>query len=486
MASGRGGNTISIIDELRDLIGSDHVLTGADCVPWARDWTGAYKGQPMAVLRPACTVEVSAIMALAHRTRTPVVPVSGNTGLAGGAHGAGQLVLSMDRMRKIREVRAAARTAIVEAGVILSNLHDAVAAHGLVFPVTLGARGSALIGGILSTNAGGSNVVRFGNTREQVLGIEVVLPTGEVLNLMSELRKDNSGFDLRDLFIGAEGTLGIITAAVLRLQPMPAAYATAMVALPSLGDALTLLNRLQSATGGAVEAFEYMPASYVERHLAVKPDARAPFGKRYEVNVMIEIGATAARDAKVAEDGTLPIVTLLEDTLAGMMEDGAVLDAVVARSEAQRAEMWARREDAGELSVSRGPALVMDVAVPLDRVEAFLGDAEAAFLNIDSGGRLMVVAHLGDGNVHLTMWPTPGGAVRSDEIVEAIEGVVAQFAGSFSAEHGIGLSKRSTMARRKDPVALDVMRRIKAALDPGGIMNPGKVLPDADAPGVTG
>ncbi|WP_108484444.1 FAD-binding oxidoreductase [Oceaniglobus ichthyenteri] len=468
---------MEILDALRAITGPAHVLTGADCGPWAQDWTGNYKGAPLAVVRPANTDEVSRIMALAHDTGTPVVPVSGNTGLAGGAHAPGQLVLSIDRLRKIREIRPAARTAIVEAGVILSAVHGAVAEHGLVFPVTFGARGSALIGGVLATNAGGSNVLRFGNTREQVLGIEVVLPTGEILNLMSELRKDNSGFDLRDLFIGAEGTLGIITAAVLKLQPMPAAYATAMVALSSLGDALTLLNRLQAATGGAVEAFEYMPASYIDRHLILRPEARAPFDERYDVNVMIEVGATAARDAIPGEDGAIPIVTLLEQTLGDMIEDGAVLDAVVARTEAQRAEIWARREDAGAMSVMHLPTVITDVALPLDRVETFLTRAHAAFHAIDPNGDQVVVAHLGDGNVHLTLWPSPAAANQTDQIIERIEDVVADLGGSFSAEHGIGLSKRNTMARRKDPVALDVMQRIKAALDPAGIMNPGKVLP---------
>jgi len=468
---------MDIIERLRGLIGPDHVLTGADCAPWASDWTGTYKGQPLAVLRPGSTAEVAAIMTLAHDTGTAVVPVSGNTGLTGATHAPGRLVLSVDRLRKLREIRPEARTAIVEAGVILSQVHNAVAEHGLVFPVTFGARGSAMVGGILSTNAGGSNVVRFGNTREQILGIEVVLPTGEILNLMSELRKDNSGFDLRDLFIGAEGTLGIITAAVLKLQPMPAAYATAMVAVPSLGDALALLNRLQSATGGAVEAFEYMPANYIERHLQVRAGARAPFAQMYDVNIMVEVAATAPRDATPNADGSLPIVDLLEQTLAEMMETGAVLDAVVARNEAQRTEMWARREDAGELSVSRHPVMLMDVAVPLDRVETFLTRSNAAFHSIDPDGGMMVVAHLGDGNVHLTMWPSPEGMGRADSIVEQVEDVIAELGGSFSAEHGIGLSKRKTMARRKDAVALDVMRRIKGALDPAGIMNPGKVLP---------
>ena len=468
---------MDILDALRDICGPAHVLTGADAAPWAQDWTGSFKGEPLAVVRPASTAEISAVMALAHKTQTPVVPVSGNTGLSGGTHALGQVVLSIDRLRTIREVRPAARTAIVEAGVILSQVHDAVDAHGLVFPVTFGARASALIGGILSTNAGGSNVLRFGNTREQVLGIEVVLPTGEILNLMSELRKDNSGFDLRDLFIGAEGQLGIITAAVLKLQPKPLAYSTAMVALPSLGDALTLLNKLQAVTGGAVEAFEYMPAAYIDAHLVLRPDARAPFDDRYDVNVMVEVGATAQRDAALDDTGAVPIVTLLEETLGEMIESGAVLDAVVARNEAQRREMWSRREDAGPMSVLHHPMMLLDVALPLDRVETFLTQSDAAYHSVDPEGRSVVVSHLGDGNVHITLWPTEAGYAQYDTIVERIEDVVAGLGGSFSAEHGIGLTKRNTMARRKDPVALDVMRQIKAALDPSGIMNPGKVLP---------
>jgi FAD/FMN-containing dehydrogenase len=468
---------MDIIERMRAIIGDAHVLTGKDCARWAKDWTGKYHGQPMAVLRPASTAEVSQIMRLASETGAAVVPASGNTGLVGGTHAPGRLVLSVDRMRAIREIRPGAQLAIVDAGVVLANLHSAVAEHGLVFPVTLGARGTALIGGILSTNAGGSNVVRFGNTREQVLGIEVVLPSGEILNLMSELRKDNSGFDLRDLFIGAEGTLGIITAAVLKLQPMPAAYATAMVALASLDDALDLLNRVQAASGGAVEAFEYMPGGYIREHLKMRPDARPPFAEIHEINVMIEIAATAPKDAIPGPDGALPVIQTLETLLGEMLAEGAVLDATIAQNEAQRAEIWTRREDAGEMSVSRTPAIPMDVALPLDRLSEFLDRADLALQAVDPGAERLIVSHLGDGNIHLTIWPTATGAEQSEMVLERIEDIVADMHGSFSAEHGIGLSKQSAMARRKDPVALDVMRRIKTALDPDNIMNPGKILP---------
>jgi FAD/FMN-containing dehydrogenase len=294
---------------------------------------------------------------------------------------------------------------------------------------------------------------------------------------MSELRKDNSGFDLRDLFIGAEGTLGIITGAVLKLVPKPRAYATAMVALADLPDALALLHRLQETTGGAVEAFEYMPKSYMERHLARIEGARPAFDELHEVNIMFEIGATAPRDAAVAEDGSVAIVATVEDMLAEMIESGQVLDAVVARTEAQRREMWKRREDAAEVTAFEGPIIIADMAVPLDRMAEFLTRTEAAAKALDPAAQQFVVAHMGDGNVHLSVWASDAAPAHTEAILEAIEDVVEEMGGSFSAEHGIGLSKRGSMRRRKDKVALDVMARIKAALDPGGIMNPGKVLP---------
>ncbi|MGB8623867.1 MAG: FAD-binding oxidoreductase, partial [Paracoccaceae bacterium] len=363
---------MDLIAQLQEILGPRHVLTGADAEKYGRDWTGKYCATPLAVLRPADREEVSAILRLAHEARTPVVPVSGNTGLSGGAMADGALMLSLERMNRIREIRPETRIAIVEAGVILSSLHDAADAEGLIFPLIFGARGSAMIGGVLSTNAGGSNVLRYGNTRALCLGLEVVLPDGRVMELMSELRKDNTGYDLKDLFIGAEGTLGLITAAVLKLEPKPRAYATAMVALSALPDALTLLNRLQEETGGAVEAFEYMPSGYMARLAAMRPDLHLPFDRNHDVNILVEIGATAPRDATPAADGSLPVVTQLEETLAAMMEEGELLDAVVARSEAQRESIWARREAAAEITFSRRPIVDNDIALPLDRVAAFL------------------------------------------------------------------------------------------------------------------
>ncbi|MBV0910851.1 FAD-binding oxidoreductase [Anianabacter salinae] len=469
---------MDVIGRLTEALGEGHVLTGEDMARYARDWTGRYVSTPMAVTRPGSTLEVSAVLKIAHDTGTPVVPVSGNTGVAGGTKSDGAIMVSVERLRAVRAINPAARTATAEAGVILSKLHDAVAEHDLAFPVFFGARGSAMVGGILSTNAGGSNVLRYGNTRALVLGIEAVLPDGTVLDLMSELHKDNSGYDLRDLFIGAEGTLGIITAAVVKLVPAPRAHATAMVAVPSLADALALLNDLQAETGGGVEAFEYMPQSYFDALATVHPDLRAPFADRHEVNILIEVAATAARDAAETSEGTIPVVDLLEATLARRLEDGTVTDAVVARTGRDRQEMWARREAAAEVSVARKPNLTTDIAVPLDKVAAFLDQTYAALAALDAGVEHTLVSHLGDGNVHLTIWPSSEDEALRDRMNEAVEEVVLALNGSFSAEHGIGLSKLPSMRRRKNPVALAVMRRIKRAIDPKGIMNPGKVIPD--------
>ena len=465
-----------LLDGLRAELGPEHVLTGEDAAPYATDWTGAYVGRPLCVVRPASTAEVSAVLGRAHAARTAVVPVAGNTGLAGGAMADGAILLSLGRMNRIREVRADARVAVVEAGVVLGALHAAAEAEGLVFPLTFGAKGSAMLGGVLSTNAGGSNVLRYGNTRSLCLGLEAVLADGRVLNLQSAVHKDNTGYDLKDLMIGAEGTLGIITAATVKLFAQPRAYATATVAAPSVRDALTLLHRLQGETGGAVECFELMPRHYIEQHIEHMGGGE-PFERPHEVNLLVEVGATAPRDALPEADGTVPVQEALSGILAELMESGEVLDAVVATSEGQRRAMWERREAAGELMRHVGRLVNLDVALPLDRVQDFLERAEAGRARIDPGAKLSIVSHLGDGNVHYTVCPTD--PAHDVPLTEMVEDAVAELGGSFSAEHGIGLAKRGTMARRKDPVALDVMRAIKGALDPHGILNPGKVLPAA-------
>lgn len=469
---------MDLIARLAEIVGPAQVLGGSDLDRFSRDATGKYSFRPMAVVRPASTAELSAVMALAHDTGTSVVPVSGNTGLSGGTHAEGALMISLERMNRIREIRPEARIAIVEAGVVLSTLHDAAEAHDLIFPLTFGARGSAMIGGALSTNAGGSNVVRYGNTRALCLGIEAVLADGTVMDLMTELHKDNSGYDLRDLLIGAEGTLGIITAAVVKLFPKPAAYATAMVAMQDLTPALPLLNRLQTETGGGVEAFEYMPDNYMAIHAAHLPDARPAFDRIHPVNIMIEIGATAPQDAIPGPDGTIPVVERLQEVLAEMMETGEITDAVIARNDQQRRDFWTRREQVAEVTLHLKPIILNDISLPIQNVAAFEARMEKALPGIDPGARSVTVAHLGDGNVHYTALPQSTDPAVHDAIMEKVEEIALDLGGSFSAEHGIGISKKPSMARRKNPVAIQVMRQIKAALDPKGILNPGKVLPD--------
>jgi FAD/FMN-containing dehydrogenase len=465
------------ISAFADAIGAGHVLQGADCAPYRSEPTTHYTANPLAVLRPANTGEVSACLKIATQHGVAIVPTGGRSGITGAIHTIGGVMLSLERMNAIREVRADARIAIVEAGVIVAHLHEAADALGLYFPLWFGARGSAMIGGVLSTNAGGSNVLRYGSTRGLCLGLEVVLADGRILNLMSELHKDNSGYDLKHMFIGAEGTLGIITAAVMRLVPKPRAYATATLAVANLPDALDLLNHLQAASGGMVEAFEYMPASYMARVAQIRPDLRAPFDRDYPITILVELGALRPDDSAPNADGSLPIAVLLETALADMLADGRVLDAVVAQSEAQRLAMWARREAAAQVMQAVQPSVDTDICLPLDKIPLFLQRIEARLPQIAPETYSVAVAHLGDGNLHYSLYPPRADDALYDALIEAVEDEVAALGGSFSAEHGVGLMKLSSMARRKDGVALDVMHSVKAALDPQGIMNPGKVIP---------
>lgn len=458
---------MALLQQFTAIVGKEYALTGNDTARWSTDWTGKYCAQPGVVLRPASTLQVSQIMMLANAQRQSITPVSGHTGLVGGTYAPGGVMVSLDRMNTIHDINAATRTAVVDAGVVLSSLHDAADNEGLIFPLTFGARGSAMIGGVMSTNAGGSNVLRYGNTRDLVLGLEAVLADGRIVNLMSSLHKDNSGLNLRQLLIGAEGTLGIITKATLKLAPKPLTYATGMVAVPALDAALTLLNRVQDATGGEVEAFEYMPRHYIDVHMARVDGAREPFDEPHDVNILIEVATTTDTD----------ITDTLQTIMADMMQSGAILDAVVAQNETQRRAMWDRREAAAELTFWRQPIIDTDVALPLDLVARFLEETNAKVAEADNAAEPFYIAHLGDGNVHYGVYPSRDDAALKDKIVEIIEDVVESLGGSFSAEHGVGLSKLNTMRRRKDPVALDMMRKIKGVLDPNGILNPGKLIP---------
>ncbi|MDA9185721.1 FAD-binding oxidoreductase [Planktomarina sp.] len=469
---------MQILDQLRASLGENYVKTGKDAEPWTHDWTNSYHWQPLAVVRPANTPQVQDIARICSAKGVAMVPVGGNTGLAGGTKAQDSIMISLDRMNAIREIKANAKVAIVESGAILEKIHQAVDEHDLVFPLLFGARGSAMIGGSLSTNAGGSNVLRYGNTRDLCLGIEVVLADGRIMNLMSELRKDNTGLNLKNIFIGAEGTLGIITAAVLRLHPKPLAYVTAMVGLKDLKDSLSLLNRLQNETGGSVEAFEFMPRRYIERHLEKKEGSSEPFSEPHEVNILLEVATTRASDLEQNNDGTPKLRSIIETALMDMIEDGSAQDAVIAQNESQRRTMWERREAAAEITLGIAGSIETDIAVPLDNVPKFLEQVSSRVKEIDPAGEELYISHLGDGNLHYTFYPSDSSGLLKEPITEAIEDVVLALNGSFSAEHGIGLSKKSSMARRKDPIALEMMSAIKTAFDPKNLMNPGKVYPD--------
>jgi FAD/FMN-containing dehydrogenase len=465
------------IDAFATILGAANVVTGADAARYGIDATGHHPCRPRAVLRPADTSEVAAALSHAHANGIAIVPAGGRTGLTGGLHAEGGVILSLERMNRIRDMRPAARVVVAEAGVVISTLHDRAASLGLDFPLWFGARGSATVGGVLSTNAGGSNVLRYGNTRALCLGVEAVLADGRVLNLMSALHKDNAGYDLRDLLIGSEGTLAVITAATLKLVPAAKARATAVLGLGSLDAALDLLNRLQEASGGLVEAFEYMPDTYQERLRLRRPDLGLTLDRIHPVTILVELGATAPRDTVTHADGTSPLTNLLIEVTQPLIANGTIDDAVIATSEQQRRAIWARREAAAEITFGMGPAIDTDIALPLDRVTEFLARIEPRLRQLDRGAGTIVVGHLGDGNLHYTALPTRDDPALAEAVVEAVEDIVADLGGSFSAEHGVGLSKRAAMARRKDPVALEVMRAIKAALDPKNILNPGKVLP---------
>ncbi len=468
---------MSIIEELKKVLGDQNVLTGTDKERYSSDWLGQYSFEPLCVVRPVSTQEVSKVVRLASTAQINIVPVGGNTGLNGGTHSDNAISISMERMNNIHEIRVNSKIAIVDAGVILANLHNVVNENDLMFPLTFGARGSATIGGVLSTNAGGSNVLKYGNTRDLVLGVEIVLPNGEIMNLMSELHKDNSGYCLRDLVIGAEGTLGIITQAVLKLFPRPKAYATAMVAVNSLDTALSLLNELQDGTGGAVAAYEYMPKRYIQGHMELSSASRRPFKEDHEHLVMVELETTVELFSRCGDDGQVLLSGELERILDRNLDKGLILDAHIAQNEEQRLIMWERREAAAEISLLKTPLINNDIAVPLDKISKFLTIMEKKLPELDPDADVLIVSHLGDGNVHYTVWPSRDDEQHKDKIMEEIENVVLSLGGSFSAEHGIGLSKLSSMERRKDRIALDVMRQIKYAIDPEGIMNPGKVLP---------
>jgi len=468
------------ITAIRDLLGENGLLTDpTDIASYGQDWRGLYLGQALAVARPATTEALAATVRYCAENRIAMVPQGGNTGMCGGATPSPdgrQLVISTARMTRLRAIDKIDQTMTIEAGVPLKTAQDLAREEGLWLPLSISAEGTAQIGGILSTNAGGNNTVRFGSARDLVLGLEVVLPDGQIWNGLRRLRKDNTGYCLRHLFMGAEGTLGIITAAVLKLLPTPRQTEVALCALPSVEAALEVFGRFQAEDPAAVVAFEYMSGIGMDLVLRHIPGISLPLAGRAPHYALVELSSARA-GAELRE--------LLESVLESALADEIVLDAALAESETQRLAIWKLREEHSEAQKRAGANVKNDVSVPVSHTPAFIAEATAACVALIPGIRVAPFGHLGDGNTHFNLIQPEGadGAAflaRADEIMHVVNDVVRKHDGSFSAEHGIGQLKTDMLAQWRGGAELDLMQKIKRAIDPGDLMNPGKLLPARD------
>jgi FAD/FMN-containing dehydrogenase len=472
-----------IVERFAALLGPTGDITDPDDIaPWTRDWRGRYQGAAAAILAPATTRQVAAAVTLAAELSVPLVPQGGNSSMVGGATppaDGSALILSLRRMNHIRSLSAGDNLAVCEAGVILSTLHDAARQAGRRFPLSLGAKGSATIGGLVSTNAGGTQVLRHGTMRALVQGIEAVLPDGSVYDGIDALKKDNRGYDIRQLLIGAEGTLGIVTAAALTLVPAIAARAVGWAGVESPEQALALLRLAQARLGGSVEGFEIIADDGLGHVLSHIPGARCPIQTRTPWHVLIEID-----DPDISEPGP---AERLETTLAEAFESGIAIDAAIAASEAQAEAFWRIRESLSEAERAQGPALQYDISVPVARMPAFMVETADAAQAAFPGTSASSFGHLGDGNVHFHVRAPKGTsdgpawiAARGQAINAFVHDAVVAAGGSISAEHGIGQMKRAELGRLASPAHLHALRAIKAALDPQGLMNPDKLIPRPD------
>jgi FAD/FMN-containing dehydrogenase len=467
---------MTLTDRLREIVGAMNVLTDAAATaPYLTDWRKRFTGRALAVVRPGTTAEVSAIVSACAEQGTPVVPQGGNTGLVGGAtpdDSGTAVVISLARMTRLRAVDALGGTITVEAGCTLQAVQQAARDSGRLFPLSLAAEGSATIGGNLSTNAGGTQVLRYGNARELALGLEVVLPSGQVWDGLRGLRKDNTGYDLRDLFIGAEGTLGVITAACLKTFPLPRAQTTALAGLDSVDAALELLALAQSQAGPALTAFELFSdfcLQLVERQF---DDHRSPFGQRHAQYVLLEL---SDHEGEAHADG------MMQSIAERALSDGLIADAAIAQSVSQGRSLWALRELISEAQMREGRNIKHDIAVPISAIGRFVHETDALLAGRLPGARMVVFGHLGDGNLHYNVSAPIGMSEETflalqPDVYNCVHDQVARYAGSISAEHGIGQLKRAENARYKSAIEMDLMRSIKQAFDPRGIMNPGKVI----------
>jgi FAD/FMN-containing dehydrogenase len=461
---------------LREILGTDGVLTeAADCAPFLVDHLGRCRGRAVAVAQPRSVAEVSRLLTLCETEGIGVVPHGGNTGYYGGAipdESGRQLVLSLRRLNRIRSVDTDNDSLTAEAGCVLAQVQQAAEAAGRFFPLSIGSQGSCQIGGNLSTNAGGVNVLRYGMTRDLVLGLEVVLPGGRLLEGLSSLRKDNTGYDIKSLFLGAEGTLGVITAASFRLFPAVRARATALAAVPDVRAAVRLLGELRAASGDRISSFELIPRAGVELTTRHIPGVSDPLGTAYPWYVLCELSSARAAD---------PLDALLEEALGAALAHGTVLDAAMVNSERERLALWKMRESIPEAQRHEGASLKHDISLPVGALPDFVARAAPWISANVPDGRLVCYGHVGDGNLHFNVSQLPGAdrerfLARTDGLRRAVHDLVREFGGSFSAEHGIGRLKVGELERYASPVELELMRAVKRAFDPHGIMNPGKVL----------
>jgi 2-phosphoglycolate phosphatase len=465
-----------LLQSLADVLGPAGFIAGDEAEAYATDWRRRYFGRALCVARPANTEQAAQVMRLCAQSGTPVVPQGGNTGLCGGAtpDASGRaVILNLSRMNRVRELDGINSTVTVEAGCTLASVQQAAENAGRLFPLSLAAEGTAQIGGNLSTNAGGTSVLRYGNTRDLVLGLEVVLPDGQVWNGLRGLRKDNTGYDLKHLFIGAEGTLGVITAAVLKLFPLPRTRIAAVVALKEASAALPLLAFAQERFGNRLTGFELFSDFCLGLVLKHFPETVAPFATRHPQYVLIELSEQSSEEVALQ---------LMEGVLAEALENGLVLDAAVSRSLAQFKALWALRDNVSEAQAKEGPNVKHDVSIPISRMAEYIAATDAVLARSYPDARVVTFGHVGDGNVHYNV-SAPEGADAATFIREHTAAInqivhdsVASFAGSISAEHGLGQYKREEIRRYKAPLELGLMRAVKRALDPQGIMNPGKVL----------
>ncbi|WP_374529522.1 FAD-binding oxidoreductase [Novosphingobium sp.] len=468
----------AFLEEAQALLGTRGLTCDADLVtPWLTDWRGRYTGQALALASPANVQELAALVQLCGRYGVPIVPQGGNSGMSGGATpdaSGTALLVSLRRMNAIRAVDPAERTATCEAGVVLQVLHEAAEAKRLRFPLSLGGKGSATVGGLIATNAGGTQVLRHGSMRALVLGLEAVLPDGRIYDALTPLKKDNRGFDLKQLFIGSEGTLGIVTAATLRLVPQVAERTVIWAGMPTIQAARALLLHCDAALGDALEGFEVLPQSSLEAVLDLLPDARAPLAGPHAWHALIEVVADVA--------GAANLRAAAETMLASAFEAGLVEDATIAANETQAEAFWNLRESVAPAERAKGPAVQHDISVPVAAMPDFLDMAVTTIKAEFPGVHALGFGHLGDGNIHFHVIAPPGSqrseweAATGKAISRRVHDLVTQWGGSISAEHGIGQLKVDELERLGDPVALSLLRQVKAALDPRGLLNPGKLV----------